>query len=229
MQAGVEDAFTYPGFVPAYIRPLFCRGIGPFRWAALSGDEADIAAIDETLRGLFPDDAAAPALARAGARPRRVPGPAGAHLLARLRRSGAGGPRDQRARSLGQGQGAGRDRSRPPRLRLGRLPVPRDRGDARRLRRDRRLADPERAAQRGGGRDVGQRPSRRRRRDRQLDPRGDGRRRRRQRRDGRAPRARADDRPGNGRPPPCRRRLRRGDRGRRRARARAADAAQSAE
>jgi urocanate hydratase len=56
-EAGVEDAFTYPGFVPAYIRPLFCRGIGPFRWAALSGDPADIAAIDDRLRELFPDDA----------------------------------------------------------------------------------------------------------------------------------------------------------------------------
>jgi urocanate hydratase len=55
--AGVADAFTYPGFVPAYIRPLFCRGIGPFRWAALSGDPADIAAIDEELKRLFPDDA----------------------------------------------------------------------------------------------------------------------------------------------------------------------------
>ncbi|HST16711.1 MAG TPA: urocanate hydratase [Gaiellaceae bacterium] len=54
--AGVADAFTYPGFVPAYIRPLFCRGIGPFRWAALSGDPADIAAIDEMLRELFPAD-----------------------------------------------------------------------------------------------------------------------------------------------------------------------------
>jgi urocanate hydratase len=54
-EAGVEDAFTYPGFVPAYIRPLFCRGVGPFRWAALSGEEGDIAAIDDTLRGLFPD------------------------------------------------------------------------------------------------------------------------------------------------------------------------------
>jgi urocanate hydratase len=54
--AGVTDAFTYPGFVPAYIRPLFCRGIGPFRWAALSGDPSDIAAIDETLKSLFPDD-----------------------------------------------------------------------------------------------------------------------------------------------------------------------------
>jgi urocanate hydratase len=56
-EGGVEEAFTYPGFVPAYIRPLFCEGVGPFRWAALSGDEADIAVIDETLRGLFPDDA----------------------------------------------------------------------------------------------------------------------------------------------------------------------------
>jgi urocanate hydratase len=55
---GLEEAFTYPGFVPAYIRPLFCQGIGPFRWAALSGDEADIATIDETLRGLFPEDVA---------------------------------------------------------------------------------------------------------------------------------------------------------------------------
>jgi urocanate hydratase len=55
-EAGVTDAFSYPGFVPAYIRPLFCRGIGPFRWAALSGDPADIARIDEMLKELFPDD-----------------------------------------------------------------------------------------------------------------------------------------------------------------------------
>jgi urocanate hydratase len=55
-QAGVTEAFSYPGFVPAYIRPLFCRGIGPFRWAVLSGDPEDIAAIDGALRGLFPDD-----------------------------------------------------------------------------------------------------------------------------------------------------------------------------
>jgi urocanate hydratase len=55
-EGGVEDAFSYPGFVPAYIRPLFCRGIGPFRWAALSGDPTDIAAIDELLVRLFPDD-----------------------------------------------------------------------------------------------------------------------------------------------------------------------------
>jgi urocanate hydratase len=56
LRAGLSDAFTYPGFVPAYIRPLFCRGIGPFRWVVLSGEPADIAAIDRELQALFPDD-----------------------------------------------------------------------------------------------------------------------------------------------------------------------------
>jgi urocanate hydratase len=56
LEAGLEDAFAYPGFVPAYIRPLFCRGIGPFRWAVLSGEPDDIAAIDKRLAELFPDD-----------------------------------------------------------------------------------------------------------------------------------------------------------------------------
>jgi urocanate hydratase len=55
-EAGVTEAFSYPGFVPAYIRPLFCRGVGPFRWAALSGDPDDIEAIDQMLEKLFPDD-----------------------------------------------------------------------------------------------------------------------------------------------------------------------------
>jgi urocanate hydratase len=52
---GVEDAFAYPGFVPAYIRPLFCEGQGPFRWVALSGDPADIAATDAALVEAFPE------------------------------------------------------------------------------------------------------------------------------------------------------------------------------
>ena len=55
--AGVTDAFDYPGFVPAYIRPLFCEGKGPFRWAALSGDPEDIFATDAAMLELFPDDA----------------------------------------------------------------------------------------------------------------------------------------------------------------------------
>ncbi|HEY0918972.1 urocanate hydratase [Devosia sp.] len=53
---GLEDAFAFPGFVPAYIRPLFCRGIGPFRWAALSGDPQDIYRTDEKVKDLIPDN-----------------------------------------------------------------------------------------------------------------------------------------------------------------------------
>jgi urocanate hydratase len=53
---GFERAFAYPGFIPAYIRPLFCEGKGPFRWAALSGDPADIAATDRAVLEAFPDD-----------------------------------------------------------------------------------------------------------------------------------------------------------------------------
>ncbi|TMA26173.1 MAG: urocanate hydratase [Deltaproteobacteria bacterium] len=54
-EGGVADAFAYPGFVPAYIRPLFCEGAGPFRWVALSGDPADIRATDDALMEAFPD------------------------------------------------------------------------------------------------------------------------------------------------------------------------------
>ena len=55
-QAGVKEAFNYPGFVPAYIRPLFCEGKGPFRWAALSGDPEDIYKTDEAILKEFPED-----------------------------------------------------------------------------------------------------------------------------------------------------------------------------
>jgi len=54
---GVEDAFAFPGFVPAYIRPLFCEGKGPFRWVALSGDPEDIYKTDAKVKALFPEDA----------------------------------------------------------------------------------------------------------------------------------------------------------------------------
>ena len=163
-QGGVEDAFTYPGFVPAYIRPLFCRGIGPFRWAVLSGDPEDIAAIDGALRELFPDDLLLQRWLELA--PERV---AFQGLPARICWLGYGDrakaglainePRPRRRRL-----GPGRDRARPSRLGLGRLALPGDRGDAGRLRRHRRLADPERAPEHGGGSDLGQRPPRRRRR-----------------------------------------------------------------
>jgi len=57
LDAGLKDAFTIPGFVPEYVRPLFCEGKGPFRWAALSGDPADIRRTDELVLSLFPHDA----------------------------------------------------------------------------------------------------------------------------------------------------------------------------
>jgi urocanate hydratase len=57
LAAGVADAFDYPGFVPAFVRPLFCEGRGPFRWVALSGDPADIARTDAAILELFPEDA----------------------------------------------------------------------------------------------------------------------------------------------------------------------------
>ena len=56
-EKGVSDAFDFPGFVPAYIRPLFCRGVGPFRWVALSGEADDIYKTDDKVKALIPDDA----------------------------------------------------------------------------------------------------------------------------------------------------------------------------
>ena len=87
---GYERAFDFPGFVPAYIRPLFCEGKGPFRWAALSGDPADIAATDQAVLDLFPDNDPLHRWIRGRAGAGRVPGPAGPDLLARLRRAGPG-------------------------------------------------------------------------------------------------------------------------------------------
>jgi len=56
LDEGLEDAFAFPGFVPAYIRPLFCKGIGPFRWCALSGDPEDIYKTDQKMKELFPEN-----------------------------------------------------------------------------------------------------------------------------------------------------------------------------
>ncbi|WP_412562228.1 urocanate hydratase [Thalassobius sp. MITS945101] len=56
LEEGLEDAFAFPGFVPAYIRPLFCKGVGPFRWAALSGDPEDIYKTDAAMKKLFPEN-----------------------------------------------------------------------------------------------------------------------------------------------------------------------------
>ena len=89
-KGGYDRAFEFPGFVPAYIRPLFCEGKGPFRWAALSGDPADIAATDRGDPRAVPRQRAAAQVDHHGRRAGHVPGPAGADLLARVRRAAPG-------------------------------------------------------------------------------------------------------------------------------------------
>ena len=95
-EEGVADAFDFPGFVPAYIRPLFCRGIGPFRWAALSGDPEDIYRTDAKVKELLPDNTHLHNWLDMAQRAHPVPGPAGAHLLGRPRRPPPARPRLQR-------------------------------------------------------------------------------------------------------------------------------------
>ena len=118
---GVADAFDFPGFVPAYIRPLFCRGIGPFRWAALSGDPEDIYRTDAKVKELMPDDAHLHNWLDMAQGAHPLPGPARAHLLGRPRRPPPARPRLQRDGGEGRAEGADRHRPRSPRLRLGRL------------------------------------------------------------------------------------------------------------
>ncbi len=121
-EAGYAEAFAFEGFVPLYMRPLFCRGNGPFRWAALSGDPADIARHRRRPARGLPRQRDGHALAPHGRREGPLPGPALPHLLARVRRARQGRPDLQRPRAQRQGQGADRDRPRPPRLGLGREP-----------------------------------------------------------------------------------------------------------
>ena len=125
-EAGVEDAFSYPGFVPAFIRPLFCRGKGPFRWVALSGDPEDIYRTDEAMLRLFPENDQPCPVDEAGPREDPLPGAAGPHLLARLRRAGQGGAGVQPDGARGRAEGADSHRPRPPGLRLGGLSLPGD-------------------------------------------------------------------------------------------------------
>ena len=126
-QRGVKNAYDFPGFVPAYIRPLFCEGRGPFRWVALSGDPADIAVTDDLVLELFPAEPHPEPLDRPGAQAHQVPGTAGAHLLAGLWRARAVRAGDERPGEERQDQGADRDRARSSGLRLGGVAVSRNR------------------------------------------------------------------------------------------------------
>ena len=118
---GVADAFDFPGFVPAYIRPLFCRGVGPFRWAALSGDPEDIYKTDAKVREILPDNTHLHHWLDMAPRAHRLPGPAGADLLGGARRPTSAGfgvqrdggewgtPRTHRHRARPSGFGVGRE------------------------------------------------------------------------------------------------------------------------
>ena len=213
---GDDDAFAYPGFVPAYIRPLFCEGKGPFRWVALSGDPADIHA-DR----------------RGDPRPVRRPGP---HPP--LDRAGRASGSRSRACRRGSAGSATASATWPACASTrwwpsGELRAPvvigRDHLDAGSVaspqretesmldgqRRGRRLAAAERAAQHRHRRELGVLPSRRRRRDGQVAARRAGVRRRRHAAGRRAHPAHAARRPGHGHRPPRRRGLSRGARRRR--------------
>ena len=150
------DAFDFPGFVPAYIRPLFCEGKGPFRWVALSGDPADIAVTDARPGRAVPRGRVAAALARAG-RASRCRSRACRRASAGSATASATGPGCASTSWCASGEVKapiviGRDH-----LDCGSVAVaqPRDRGHAGRLRRHRRLADPQRAGQHRRRRDLG--------------------------------------------------------------------------
>ena len=94
---GVAEPFRFPGFVPAYIRPLFCRGIGPFRWVALSGDPEDIYRTDEKVKELLPDNKHLHSWLDLAREQNQVSRPTRTHLLGRPGRpapAGAGLQRD---------------------------------------------------------------------------------------------------------------------------------------
>ena len=173
-EAGVENAFDYPGFVPAFIRPLFCEGRGPFRWAALSGDPADIRRTDRAMLELFPHDRGLRRWLELAES--KVPFQG---LPARICWLGYGerhlaGLEFNRLVAAGEVQAPiviGRDHLD---CGLGRLPEPRDGVDEGRHRRRRRLAAAQRDGQHGRRRDVGLDPPWRRRGHRLQPARRDG-------------------------------------------------------
>ena len=209
-QRGVKNAYDFPGFVPEYIRPLFCEGRGPFRWVALSGDPSDIAVTDDLVLELFPDNRILRRWIDLARKRIKFQG-----LPARICWLGYGeraqfGARDERPGKERQAQSSNRDRPRPPRLRIGCVAIPRNREHERWQRRSGRLAAAECSAEHGGGRVLGLDPQWRRRWHRLLAARraSDGRRWHRD--DGQANRARPDHRSRHGSDSPRRCRLRRG-------------------
>ena len=150
-EAGVTDAFDIPGFIPEYIRPLFCEGKGPFRWAALSGDPEDIYRTDAAVLETFPGDEPLARWIRPARSRAKFQG-----LPARICWLGYGEraphrPALQRHGSARRAEGADRHRPAITSIRIGRVAEPRDRGQRGWVRRHRRLAGPQRPGQHGCG------------------------------------------------------------------------------
>ena len=130
LDAGVHNAFDFPGFVPAYVRPLFCRGKGPFRWVALSGDPEDIRKTDAKMKELFPEDAHLHRwLDMAGERIAFQGLPARICWIGLGDRHRAGLAFNAMVKQR-RVEGTDRDRPRPPGQRQRGQPQPRDRGHA---------------------------------------------------------------------------------------------------
>ncbi len=206
-KAGVGDAFRIGGFVPLYIRPLFCEGKGPFRWAALSGDPEDIRTTDRALLELFPQDRGlARWLTLASERIAFQGLPARICWLGYGERHRAGLLFNELVKT-GRVRAPDRHRPRPPRRRIRRIAQPGDGGHAGRIGRDRRLAHPQRPRQHRGRSELGVGASRRRRRHRIFASRRHGRRGRRHGGRPTSPRASAEVRSGHRRHAPRRCRL----------------------
>ncbi len=162
LEEGVKNAFDFPGFVPAYIRPLFCRGVGPFRWVALSGDPEDIARTDAKVKQLMPDDKHLHHWLDMARERIQFQG-----LPARICWVGLGdrhrlGLAFNEMVASGELKAPDRHRPRSPRLGLGRLAESRDRSHEGRLGRRVRLAAAQRAVEHRLRRHLGVDPSRRR-------------------------------------------------------------------
>jgi hypothetical protein len=155
LEEGVKNAFDFPGFVPAYIRPLFCRGVGPFRWVGLVGRSRGHRQNRRQGQRTAARRQAPASLAGHGAPTHPVPGIAGAHLLGGTRRPPPARPGVQRHGGERRAQGAHRHRARPPGFRLGRLAQPRNRRHAGWVGCRLRLAAAQCAAQHGLRRDLG--------------------------------------------------------------------------
>ena len=175
LDEGLSSAFAFPGFVPAYIRPLFCRGVGPFRWVALSGDPEDIYRTDRAVKEILSDNGhLCNWLDMARERIRFQGLPARICWVGLGDRHRLGLAFNELVRT-GEGVRANRDWPRPPGFGVGCVSQPRDRGDARRLGRRFGLASSERVAEHRVWSHMGVRPPWRRRGDRVFPARRNGR------------------------------------------------------